>query len=182
MTLPYRSPRTAGFSLIELMVTIAIIAIGVTLAVPYFGGATTMARERSVMDKMVQDFNWSRVAAGVADAGTLAVTGAAGTPTVTLKLEAQATNCSWTTKVNGVTDPVHSMTQAQMATLAPGITCGVTADTLALPITFTFNAQGMVDQSGTVTYSSTQAGSTSSKFWPLLFLTSGAIINTNAVP
>ena len=184
MTSSQHTSRSGGFSLIELMVVIAIIAIGVTLAVPYFGGATTTARQRSVVDKMVQDFTWARTAAGVADASTLGY--AVGTPTITIKLWDKAGGgCSWTTQVavNGsppVTDTTHSMTATDMAKLAPGITCGVATDTLTLPVTFTFDPQGFIGQTGTISYSSTQAGSTGIAFWPLMFLTSGSVLNTNA--
>ena len=181
MTARQHSARSNGFSLIELMVVVAIIAIGITLAMPYFGGAATTARQRSIVDRMVQDFNWARTAAGVSDASTLGIAGVSGSPTVQVILNEQATHgCSWTTKVNGVTDDTHSMTDTQIAALAPGLTCGVATDTLALPATFNFNGQGFINQTGTISYSSTQSGSSGAKFWPLMFLTSGSVINTNA--
>ena len=185
MTASRKHPPSAGFSLIELMVVIAIIALGVTLAVPYFGGAATTARERSIVDRMVQDFNWARAAAGVADASTLGGGYAAGKPSITVKLWDQATGkCGWTVFVNGTVDSAHSSNDSSgvnsLASQAPGITCGVATDTLPLPVTFTVSSQGFIDKTGTISYSSTQSGSTANSFWPLLFLSSGSILNTHA--
>ena len=175
--------RQRGFTLIELMVVVAIIALAIALAVPYFGGAATTARQRSVVDKMIEDFSWARASAGVADASTLGIAGVTGAPTVQVILNNQAAHgCSWTTKINGTVDPAHSMTDVDIGKLAPGITCGIATDTLALPATFNFDAQGFISQTGSITYSSTQGGTGAgaAKFWPLLFLSSGSIIKTNA--
>ena len=162
--------RRRGFSLIELMVVLAIIGIGLTLAVPYFAGASTAARERGTISKFQQDFDWGRAAAGAFNvSGT-----PPGVPIVKLKLFA---DCHWETTVNTVLDPVHSMTTTQLAGLTPAITCvsgstvQPTAATLPLPSTFTFTPQGFVDVTGTLTFNGSNGVS-----WPLQFLLSGSVI------
>lgn len=180
MTLPMRTPRPRGYTLIEILVTIAIIGIMMALAMPYFGGASTAARERNVVAKMQQDFDWARSAAGAGDAGTLGVAGATGSPVVAMTIgTAGATNCVWTVTVNGNPDPIHSMSPTQLSTQAPNLTCTpgaigfATTTNLAFgPPGFTFSPQGFVSASGTMTVN----GSVSS--WPLQILYSGSILNT----
>lgn len=182
MTLPMRTPRPRGYTLIEILVTIAIIGIMMALAMPYFGGASTAARERSVVAKMQQDFDWARSAAGAGDAGTLGVTGVAsgtGAPTVTMTIgTAGATSCIWTVFVNGTADTAHSMSSTQLSTQAPNLTCtpgaaGFAATTnLVFGTAFTLYSTGFVSTSGTMTVT----GSLSS--WPLQILYSGSILNT----
>ena len=163
------APRR-GFTLVELMVTIAIIAIMMVLAMPSFGTASRTSRERGVIAHLIQDFTWARGAAGAASAHTLDASIAATTsPTLTLTLNA---DCTWSTTINGTVNAAHSMTSTSLATLAPGMSCSGTAPTL--PATFTFTPQGFVNTTGTVTF--TGATSTTTQ---LRVLYSGSILRLN---
>ena len=166
-----RSRLRPGFSLIELMVTIAVIGFMMVLALPSLGNASRVARERGLVQQFVQDFTWARGAAGAGDASTL-LAGASGNPTLVVTL---AADCHWTTTVNGVTDTTHSTTLTQVNSQASGIACTSAAvgatPALVYPITFTFTPQGYVSSSGyiTITGASTQD-------FKLNVLSSGSII------
>jgi len=155
-------PPQRGFSLIELMVTVAIIAVMLAIGVPSFGNSVRASRERSVVQRMTQDFQWARTAAA-----TQPATGATGATTVQMTI---AADCSWSTKVNGASDATHSMSSSAVASTAPGVACGGIA-----PATFTFTPQGFVDTTGQLTFSGTAYAS------PLKFqiLSSGAMIRSD---
>ena len=171
--MPLHRVRSAGFSLIELMVTIAIIAIMMALAMPSIGTSITSARERSVEQKLIQDFTWARGAAGAGDAGSL-ITGQTGSPTIEFKIDAVGT---WTTRIKtptnsaGVVDVTHSMSSLQLSSLAT-IACVATSP-LTMSVTFTFTPQGYVNNSGTVTCT----GNSGQRF-PMNFIYSGSVFRT----
>jgi type IV fimbrial biogenesis protein FimT len=143
--------RLRGFSLIELMVVIAIIAIMLAIAVPSFGNSVRASKERSVAQRMTQDFLWARGAAGANDASTLSTKiVVAGVPTITFVVRS---DCSWTTAINGIPEPDHTMSAAAVTAAAPGVSCGGTG--LTLPATFTFTPQGFVDTTGTLLFTGT---------------------------
>lgn len=158
-----------GFTLIELMVTISIIAILMLLAMPSFGTASRSARERGVVARLIQDFTWARGAAGAATASALDSSLTAVAPQITLTLNA---DCTWSTLINGSANATHSMSSTQLALLAPGMTCSGTSP--LLPATFAFTSQGFVSPTGTVTLSG--ATTTSAQ---LRVLYSGAIMRIN---
>ena len=157
-----------GFSVIELMVTIAIAGLMLTLAMPYFGRATTQANERRIKQQLVQDFTWARGAAGAADQKSLDSSLASGTPTVTMTINA---NCTWTTKISTNTNSAHTLaaTPTTMA-CAPATTGGVPT----LPVTITFSPQGFVDKAGTLVMTGT------TQTYQLQLLYSGSVIETHA--
>jgi type IV fimbrial biogenesis protein FimT len=167
-----RLSRQSGFTMIELMVTIAIIAIALALGVPFFNNATTGAKERGVIAKLQQDFAWARTAAGVRDQSVLN-SSASGQPVIKIKLWP---DCHWDTTIDSggtVTDTVHSMTYTQLSSVAPGISCpaGSGSSALALPVTFKFSPDGTVDTSGLQTFHSSRGTD-----WPLIFMLSGTVL------
>ena len=164
-----RSAIRGGFSLIELMVTVAVIGFMMVLGLPSLGNSVRTSRERAAVQQFVQDFTWARGAAGSSDASLL-LSGATGAPTLQLTLNA---DCSWTTTVNGTTEPVHTVTPS-------GITCtssavGTTIPALTYPILFKFTPQGYVAPSGNVT-----ATGASGQVFKLNIFSSGSIIQGNS--
>ena len=163
-----RSRLRPGFSLIELMVTIAVIGFMMVLALPSLGNASRVARERGLVQQFVQDFTWARGAAGAADQKSLDSSLASGTPTVTMTINA---DCTWTTKISTNVNSAHTLaaTPTTMA-CAPATTGGVPT----LPVTFTFSPQGFVDKTGTLVITGT------TQTYQLQILYSGSVIETHA--
>jgi type IV fimbrial biogenesis protein FimT len=161
-----------GFSLIELMVTLTIGALLLVLAVPYFGKATKQANERRVKQQLVQDITWARGAAGAADQKSLDSSLASGTPTVTLKINA---DCTWTTKIGAATNVAHSLsaTPTSMA-CTPAATGGVSA----VPVTFTFTSQGFLNPATSSGGTLVMTGTTQA--YQLQILYSGSVLETHA--
>lgn len=52
--------RNSGVTLIELMVTLAVLAIVVTVAIPSFEGMMTRQRLKSATEAVYQDLRWAR--------------------------------------------------------------------------------------------------------------------------
>lgn len=144
--------RCRGFSLVELMVTVSVIAVLLILVTPSFSNSVSTSRERSVVQKFAQDFDWSR--------------SAATTRSVSLTLNA---NCSWSATVDGVVDSSHSMTAATLSGLAAGIACA--GGTVALPATFAFTSQGFATPNGTLSFTGARG-----QQWPLQVLYSGSMV------
>ena len=162
-----------GFSLIELMVTVAIGALLLVLAMPYFGRATRQATERRVKQQLVQDFTWARGAAGAADQKSLDPSLASGTPSLTMTINA---DCTWTTKIGTVTNSAHSMSSASLAALLPsGMACASAASS-GLPVgtAIQFLPQGFVLSPGTLIMTGTALT------YQLQVLYSGSVIETHA--
>lgn len=147
------SPLRAGFTLIEVLIVIAIISVLASLALPSLGTMVATGRERSTVDKLTQDFDWLRVQAASAAAS------------LTLNPD-----CTWTATVNGAIDAVHSMTAATLTSRAIQLSCQ--NGTLTLPVTFAFSTQGYSSASGTLTVVGGHGQS-----WPLQVLYSGSIVN-----
>jgi type IV fimbrial biogenesis protein FimT len=163
-----RHNPSRGFTLVELMITITIIGIMMALAVPQFGTTGRAARERGVVAKLVQDFTWSRGAAGAASANSIdSSLSSTATPAIQLTLN---TDCTWTTTINGTTNTAHSMTSTQLAALAPNMSCASSAP----PAQFNFTSQGFVDKTGTITVT----GATTTTI-QLRILYSGSIMRIN---
>ncbi len=147
----------AGFTLIELMVTISIVAILLALTAPSMVTTVSNASNRGVMEKFSQDYNWLRSRAGSA--------------TVTLTLNP---DCTWTGLVNGIRDASHSLDAQSpaQATRFGGACAGGANTPLALPAVLSFNGQGFqIGPTGSVTFVASNG-----QIWPLQVLYSGSII------
>jgi prepilin-type N-terminal cleavage/methylation domain-containing protein len=149
--------RLRGFTLIELAVTIAVVALLAAVALPYLGGTISNSRTRTVVAKFTQDFAWLRNAAGT------------GTHTVTLTLNA---DCSWAGTVDGNADGSRSFSVAQVRQSTPGMNCSGQGGT-NLPLTLTFNSQGFVAPSANFVFAAS-AG----QRWPMQVLGSGTLVIT----
>lgn len=148
--------QSTGFTLIELMVTISVIAIMLALAMPSMNTTISNSRDRGVVQKFSQDYDWLR--------------SKAGSSTVTLTINA---DCSWQASVNNVADAAHSMAAADLAAIKSTVTCaGSGATPLALPATLSFNAQGFeTGPTGGLTFRAANG-----QAWPLQILYSGSIV------
>lgn len=153
---------SAGFTLVELAITISIIAILMTVGSTWFGTSVRTTKERGVQERFLQDFGWARAASAVADASVLNAS-LSGPPTLSITLNA---NCSWSASVNGSADARHSMTSSQLSDLGLAMTCSGTA----VPATFVFDNLGGVGTAGSVMFT----GSTNN--WVLQVMGSGSVV------
>ncbi len=168
-----RQALQRGFSVIELMVTIAIAGLLMTLAVPYFGKATKQATERQVKQQMVQDFTWARGAAGAADQKSLDSSLASGTPVVTWRVNA---DCTWTTQISGNTNAAHSTTSTPTTMVcAPAASAG-----LAVGTWYTLTPTGFVTTSTGAPVSGTLVMTGTTQTYQLQILYSGSVLETHA--
>lgn len=150
---PHR--RQPGFTLIEMMVALAVASILLAVAAPVMMSSLGVRNAQSIGSHFVQDAAWVR---------SQAIAGATSA-SITL-----TTSCAYSADVAGVTSAesgAHSMTAAQVESQAPGMQCaGVPANGL----TVSFDALGLASiPSGqtsnaptTVTFASPQGGASGS--------------------
>lgn len=139
--------RQTGFTLLEMMVALAVAGIIMAVAMPSLMASIGSRSAQSVGSDFVQDAAWAR---SEAIAGALPAS-------ITIQ-----TNCAYATSVNGKpasTLAAHSMTAAQVAQNAPGLACtGVPAGGL----TVSFDALGLATiPSGQTSNAPTTIGFTS---------------------
>lgn len=144
------SPR--GVGLVEVMVTVAVIALLMVLAAPSVARTIEALRGRSVVARFVDDLAWARGRAATTD------------DAVSLTLNP---DCSWTA-TSTEDAAAHSMSAAALASSRAGLSCTGVGGT-DLPVTFTFTRTGTLAGSASVTFSS------STQDWPLKVRTSGAV-------
>ena len=145
-----------GFTMIELAVTIVVVALLAAIAMPYLGKSISTSRTRTLIAKFTQDFAWLRNAASTSSS------------VVTLTLNA---NCSWSGVVDSTADSSHSMSLTQINNSSAGLSCA--GQSQALPITFTFSRQGFVSPAATFTFTAS-----TSQQWPVQVLGSGTVAIT----
>ena len=146
-----------GFTLIELMVTVSLVAVLMSVVAPFLGNAIANARARNIVSKFRQDFSWARNLAGTSGRA------------VTLTLKA---DCSWSSTVEGTVDASHSLTATELAASASAMSC-TGNNTTALPVTMTFTSQGFVAPGATFVFNGPNA-----QTWPIQILGSGSVIVT----
>lgn len=150
-----RRRRAVGFTLIELLIVMSVVALLVVMTLPSVSTMAATAKERSVVAKFAQDFDWVR--------------GSSAAKTVSLTLN---TDCTWTTTVNGATDTNHSMTSTTLTSAVIRLSCA--SGSIALPASFSFTSQGFVNPIGTLGFTGAHGQS-----WPLQILYSGSIVFAN---
>jgi prepilin-type N-terminal cleavage/methylation domain-containing protein len=157
--------RGGGFTLLELLVVIVIVAIITALALPSFMASIRSRHDADLVSKLAQDIAWAR---GDAIAGW----------TVKLTLAADG---SWSVTDNapGATSAAlaeHSMSAAQLQADAPGATCAVSdcsgSASSSCAATMTFDALGMVSgaPAGVLSYS------TGSMSYSMQVFSSGVVV------
>ncbi len=157
--------RGGGFTLLELLVVIVIVAIIGTLALPSFLASIRSQHDTDLVTKLAQDIAWAR---GDAIAGW----------TVSLTLKADG---SWSVADNapGATSAAlaeHSLSTAQLNADAPGASCAVSdcagSTSGSCAATLSFDSMGMVSgaPAGVLSYAN---GATNSS---LQIFSSGVVV------
>lgn len=118
-----------GFTLIELVVTIAIAAIVAAFALPMLQSSIAAKSSQSIASNLAQDLQWARMQA----------TSGAGPVSVQINPD-----CSWQISLGSplTADSAHSQSVAQISQIAPGgATCqGVPAGGVVL----SYQSNGLV--------------------------------------
>ena len=136
--------RRAGFTLLELLVTMLIAALLLSMALPSLLRSVAARRAASLSETFVQDAAWVRAPA----------LAPATVATITLSSDCSwDTEISWTASTTGTTDTAHSLTPQQVSAEYQGASCsGMGSSSLAL----SYDSLGMVDiSSGTSNPSNT---------------------------
>ena len=168
LQLPTRTPRVAqGFTLIEMMVVIAISVLLLMIAVPAVQRAIQNSRTSSLVHRLPQDMAWVRNQAATTQIPHRIVLGpgcqwqtergthVAGTPP-TVTWDATSTEAK-----------THSLTAATASADHPGVTCALS---VAAPHTIKFDGQGLIE--GNVSPTLTVESSNGQQ-WTLRVLLSG---------
>ena len=157
-----------GFTLIEMMVTIAVAAILGLLVVPNLVNMVDAGRTSVLVNKFPQDVAWAR---------NQAVT--SQKPVQVLLTGLAANNCTWETQIGAyqadgtvawTTDTEHSITTAQQQASYPNASCTTASGTAS---TLSFNALGQITNGNAPTITVKDAhGQT----WTLQVLASGTVL------
>lgn len=147
-----------GFTLIEMMVTIAVAAILGLLVVPNLVNMVDAGRTSVLVNKFPQDVAWARNQAVTTQQPVILTLG--------------PSNCLWSVSVGGVVQPEHSLTQQQFSASYPNVQCTISGGNSQ---TLTFNTQGFISAAPSITIKAGQG-----QTWNLQMLSSGTVIlNSN---
>ena len=153
-----------GFTLVELMVTIAIAALLGLMVVPNLISMVDSGKTSVLVNKFPQDVAWARnQAVTTQNAVEIDLTGITGNA------------CTWTTKVAGQTVNEHSLLSAQFAAQYPGVTCSIQQ----APVTgkLVFDSQGFIsDGNGNAAAPTITVTAKQGQTWTMQMLTSGSVI------
>ncbi len=147
------SPRQRGFTLVEMLVTIAIAALLGVMVVPNLIDMVDSGKTSVLINKFPQDVAWAR--------------NQAVTTQQTVSMTLSNSGCDWQTTVNGNVIAEHSMTSA--STLYPGVQCQITNPPSGGALTF--DSQGFINAAPTITVTAKQG-----QTWTLQVLASGSVI------
>jgi prepilin-type N-terminal cleavage/methylation domain-containing protein len=163
--IPRAATRLApgGFTIVELLLVMAVTGIMMAFAVPRFSAAIADTRDRSAMEKFLQDYEWLR--------------GVAGRPGVTAATLVLNTDCTWTTRLTAsgttTTDVEHSLTAAEVSQMRAVLLCtGSAPNPINLPVTFNVSSAGFVTPNGNLTFQGRN------QTWPMQVLFSGSLVRT----
>jgi len=148
------SRRLRGFTLVEMMVTIAIAAILGLMVVPNLIDMVDSGKTSVLVNKFPQDVAWAR--------------NQAVTTQLPVVITLGPTACTWSTSVGGTVSAEHSMTLAQLNANYPNVTCTITGGNAQ---TLTFDHQGFINTAPTITVTAKQG-----QTWTLQVLASGSVI------
>ena len=149
--------KARGFTLLELLVVIAVAAILASIALPNFSSQIASSHAQSLMNQFASDVSWTRSKAVASD------------ETMTLNFNNPA--CTWTTTAaNNATVAAHSMTSSQLASGNYGqVQCSSGGS-----VTMTFSPDGTVTMNPASTLNFTF--SAGGQKWALAVLPSGSIV------
>ncbi len=166
LRLPVRRAAGAGFTLVEMMITIAIAAILGLMVVPNLVSMFDSGKTSVLVNKFPQDVAWARNQAVTSqNAVTIVLTGISGNA------------CTWTVKGDGLTPSQiseHSFTAQQFASY-PNVTCQITNP----PATgeMEFDSQGFLsDGHGNAVAPTITVTAAQGQTWVLQVLGSGSVL------
>lgn len=162
--LPLPASRTgacaaqAGFTLLELLLTMVVMGVLLAIAVPSFQSLVQSQHDSDITNQFAQDLAWAQGEALSGQAVVLTLN-ADGSWSVTEDTYDSSSNSIKTTAFPG-----HSLSSTQLQADAPGVSCAlVGGSTTSCAATLTFNSIGTVSGApvGVIQY---KTGTTSSSF------------------
>jgi len=153
------SPRQRGFTLVEMLVTIAIAALLGVMVVPNLIDMVDSGKTSVLVNKFPQDVAWAR--------------NQAVTTQQAVSMTLSTSGCDWQTTVNGNVIAEHSMTNA--STLYPGVSCAIQQAPTTGKLVFDnqgFITDGIGNAAAPVITVTARQGQT----WTMQLLSSGSVI------
>lgn len=148
----------AGFTLLELLLTVVVMGVLAAVAVPSFVSMVQSQRNTDITSQFAQDMAWAQ---GEALSGQKVVLNIAADGSWSIT---EDTYDSSTSKIVATSFPGHSMSSTQLAADAPGVKCALVVGAVSgsCKQTLTFSSIGVVSGVPAGVFEYTTAGSTSS--------------------